>query len=206
MMFIKKKTKRNHKNTIYQKTNILLEHPLMKTLIPILFLLILTSCSTTIDSTKNDIGKDKYDKPLIVVPYNHYTKVVNNRLINNLQYIMTSKKQLVSFKKFEVGKEGFDQNSNEYAVHLTNVLADVEKNSNDLIIFVSASFVSMHNFSIREIIYNVTALDPHINKEIWKAKVTSKNALGSNVDQQKTAETIINKLIFDKVLKGTQID
>jgi hypothetical protein len=173
----------------------------MKKLITlILTVILLTSCGVSIKSLVDSSAiKEPYKNPLIVIPYEKYSKEnFSEKLMEKLEIEFYNENKKVEFLLVEQGSEELALNQNDdINSKIDNAIRNDPK---DIVLIFKPTNLAYYNGALQSATYQLNGIEVFTKKEVWKATFNSNSSFGPALFAEKSAQKILEKLKSDKVL------
>lgn len=171
----------------------------MKNILTLLLIFFtLTSCGVTLHSVVDSSLTEKYNNPLIVIPYEGQTRSFSNNLKSNLEETFSSENQKVEVILYKISNTELtlnSQNASESSINSTIV-----NDQKDIIIVFKPVRLQYYNGGLQRAEYQLIGTDIETKKEVWKANFSSSGSFGPSTFAKAAASKIYTQLKADGVL------
>jgi hypothetical protein len=164
-------------------------------------ILIITSCSVTINLIETSPQFKSYEKPLFFITYDSWTKYTNKRLQKAFINELDNQKYSASFILFEKQNKKIEITNNQFPIY--EIIKDsIAVDTSDLIIFIQpiGADMTVPGMAITRVNYQLYCVDKSNKGLIWSAEIKSQNHLGGNINTKKTANVILKRLVEESIL------
>lgn len=172
----------------------------MKKIVSLLLFASLYGCGVSIKSVvDNDATREIYKNSLIVIPSEKFvTKNFVENFKEEIEILFKQSNKKVEIVLFEKTKKELKLNENSETDQQISSL--IEKDNKDLLIIFTPTNLSFYNGGLQSLTYEIVAIETKSKKEVWKAKFNSNSSFGPALFAKKSAKTIYDKLVTDKIL------
>lgn len=172
----------------------------MKKIIALLLIITLNSCGVSIKSVvDHNLIKEPYKNTLIVIPFEKsVTKNFVDNIKEEIEILFKQNNKKVEIILFDKTKKELQLNDNKEIEQQIN--ASINTDNKDLLIIFKPSNLSFYNGALQSLTYEIVAIETISKKEVWKAEFNSNSSFGPALFSKKSAKTIYNKLLTDKIL------
>jgi len=161
---------------------------------------LITACSTTIEAIKDDSIKDRYNKPLLIIPYNLPTKRLHTNLKSDILEIASLRNQEINFELLKVNTDELSLENKELQKRL-RINSIVNEQSIDIVLYFNVTSLGVLDASVSFITYQITAYDTSTYDVVWNANLHSENMGLMDVNSKKISKVLYGRLVADGVLR-----
>jgi hypothetical protein len=183
-----------------KKNNLKIKLKKMKKIIAVLLFTSLASCGVTIKSVVDNNSRiETFKNSLIVIPFE---KGVTKNFVENfkeeIEQLFKQDNKKIEIILFEKSNKTLQLNENSDIDQQINF--SINQDDKDLLIIFKPSNLAFYNGALQSLTYEIVAIETKSKKEVWKAEFNSNSSFGPALFAKKSAKTIYDKLLTDKIL------
>lgn len=164
----------------------------------VMLLLMLISCGVKMESIVDENLTKRYQKPLLVIPYQQDLSGFVAKLKRKIEGTFAQSNQEVKVLGFLQAERGLALNEESKADRMISEAVAVNKN--DLVIIFQPGKFEFSNGALQVAAYQLVGMDVQSKKEVWKANFKVTGTFGAGTMAKTAAEKIYLQMKKDRII------